>query len=208
MLYENADPFVMREPSGSLDVSEASYAAVDDRVVRVTGSRFTEAPYTVKLEGAGRTGYQTLAIAGIRDPDVLSSIDLWVSTLEEFVGGKIADLLGLGPDDYHLEIRCYGWNAVLGDTDPDTTTAPREVGAMMLATAETQETATKIVKVANPYLLHMPLPHMTSLPSFAFMASPAEIERGPIYEFLLQHVVSVETPDELFRTSISSAGER
>jgi hypothetical protein len=160
----------------------------------------------VKLEGAGRTGYQTLAIAGIRDPDVLSSIDLWVSTLEEFVGAKIGDVLGLGPDDYHLEIRCYGWNAVLGHIDPDTTTPPREVGAMLLVTAEAQETATKIVKLANPYLLHMPLPHMTALPSFAFMASPAEIERGPIYEFLLQHVVSVETPDELFRTSISAGG--
>src|SRR6185295_12544631 len=117
------------------------------------------------------------------------------------------DLLGLRPDLYHLELRCYGWNAVLGDLDPDTTTPPREVGVMLLATAATQETATKIVKLANPYLLHMPLARMTHLPSYAFMASPAEIERGPIYEFLLQHVISVETPDELFRTTIEEIGK-
>jgi hypothetical protein len=208
MLYENADPFVMREPSGWLDVAGAAYTAVDDRIVHVTGSAFTDAPYTVKLEGAGRAGYQTLAIAGIRDPEVLSAIDLWASTLEQFVKQKVGDLFGLGPADYHLEIRCYGWNAVLGDADPDTATPAREVGAMLLVTAETQETATKIVKLANPYLLHMPLPHMNHLPSYAFMASPAEIERGPIYEFLLQHALSVDSPHELFRSTTTWTGKR
>jgi hypothetical protein len=206
MLYENADPFVLREPSGSLDVSEAVYTAVDDRVVRVTGSKFVDAPYTVKLEGAGRAGYQTLAIAGIRDPEVLSEIDAWASSLRGFLEHKVGDLLGLTPDDYHLELRCYGWNAVLGELDPDTTTPPREVGVMLLVTADTQETATKIVKIANPYLLHMPLAHMSHLPSYAFMASPAEIERGPIYEFHLQHAMSVDAPDELFRTALSEIG--
>ncbi|MDQ1449877.1 MAG: hypothetical protein QOC79_2848, partial [Actinomycetota bacterium] len=206
MLYENVDPFVMREPSGSLDVSEAVYAAVDERIVRVTGSSFFDDQYTVKLEGAGRAGYQTLAIAGIRDPEILSAIDEWYATLHGFLDGKIGDLLGLTPDDYHLEIRCYGWNAVLGDIDPDTTTPPREVGAMLLVTADTQATATKIVKLANPYLLHMPIAHIDHLPTYAFMASPAEIERGPIYEFLLQHVISVDAPDELFRTTLKEIG--
>ena len=203
MLYENSDPFVMREPPGSLDVSGASYTAIDERTVRVAGSAFIDAPYTVKLEGAGRAGYQTLAMAGIRDPEVLGAIDQWASTLRGFLKQKVGDLLGLTPDAYHLELRCYGWNAVLGDIDPDSTTPPREVGAMLLVTAATQETATKIVKLANPYLLHMPLPQMTHLPSYAFMASPAEIERGPIYEFFLQHAMSVDAPDELFRTSIN-----
>jgi len=206
MLYENADPFVMREPSGSLDVADATYTALNDRKVRVTGSAFRDAPYTVKLEGAGLAGYQTLAIAGIRDPEVLAEIDLWTATLEQFVHHKVDDVLGVAPDDYSLELRCYGWNAVLGEADPDTTTPPREVGAMLLVTAATQATATKIVKLANPYLLHMPLPHMNHLPSYAFMTSPAEIERGPIYEFLLQHLMSVGTPDELFRTTTTQTG--
>jgi hypothetical protein len=135
-----------------------------------------------------------------------AAIDQWVTTLQRFLNMKIADLLGLAPDDYHLEIRCYGWNAVLGDTDPDTTTPPREVGALLLVTADSQETAMTIVKLANPYLLHMPLPHMDHLPSYAFATSPAEIKRGPIHEFLLQHVVSVATPDELFRTITNWAG--
>ena len=38
MIYENANPNTMREPSGTLDVSQAMYEALDDRRVRVTGS--------------------------------------------------------------------------------------------------------------------------------------------------------------------------
>ena len=119
MIYENANPFVMRELSGTLDVSESVYTAVNDRCVRVTGSTFTEQPYTIKLEGAGVVGYQTLAIAGIRDPEVLGAIELWTSTLRGFLTAKVGDVLGLAVDDYELEIRCCGWNAVVGDLDPD-----------------------------------------------------------------------------------------
>ena len=52
----------------------------------------------------------------------------------------------------------------------------------------------------------MPIAHMDHLPTYAFMASPAEIERGPIYEFALQHAISVEAPDELFRTTLKEIG--
>ncbi len=48
---------------------------------------------------------------------------------------------------------------------------------MLLVAANDQATATRAVKVAIRYLLHMPLPDMEHLPSFAVMASPAEIER-------------------------------
>jgi hypothetical protein len=79
---------------------------------------------------------------------------------------------------------------------------------VLLVTAPDQATATRIVKLANPYLLHMPLPHMEHLPSFAFMSSPAEIERGPLYEFLLNHVVHLDRPNELCRTTITKVGAR
>ena len=38
------------------------------------------------------------------------------------------------------------------------------------------------------------------LPSYAFPFSPAEIERGQVFEFFLNHVVEVTSPDELVRT--------
>ena len=161
----------------------------------------------MKLEGSGLIGYQSLAIAGIRDPEVLAEIDLWAKGLQALVASKARNLMGLTEEDCRIEIRCYGWNAVLGDRDPDPT-PPREVGAMLLVTANDQATATKVVKLANPYLLHMPLPHQEHLPSFAFMASPAEIERGPLYEFLLNHVVHLDSPRDLSRTVMTEVGAR
>jgi hypothetical protein len=75
------------------------------------------------------------------------------------------------------------------------------VGEERLERCGDQDTATKIAKYANPYLLHMPLPGMDHLPSFAFMSSPAEIPRGPVYEFMLQHAVALESPFDLVRSS-------
>ena len=77
---------------------------------------------------------------------------------------------------------------------------------MLIVTAADQATATKVVKLANPYLLHMPLPGMDHLPSFAFLSSPAEIPRGPLYEFLLQHVVAADVAGDLSRTEITEVG--
>lgn len=202
MLYENADPNTMREPTGTLDVTEAVYTQVDARRVQVTGSRFRPEPSTMKLEGAGLVGYQSLAIAGIREPAILAEIDVWAKGLRDFVAAKASALMGLDDHDCRIEVRCYGWNAVLGDRDPDPR-PPREVGAMLCVTAPDQQTATRVVKLANPYLLHMPLPHMEHLPSFAFMASPAEIERGPLYEFLLNHVIELDSPTDLSRTVVT-----
>ena len=39
------------------------------------------------------------------------------------------------------------------------------------------------------------------MPSYAFIFSPAEMERGAIYEFKLYHTVSVKDPLELVRFS-------
>jgi hypothetical protein len=205
MIYENADPYLMREPSGTLDVRGATYTALDERRVRVTGSAFVPQPPTTKLEGSGVIGHRSFALAGIRDPEVLASIDVWSAGLEAFVTAKVRDVLGLDDTQVCVEVRCYGWNAVLGELDPDPG-PPREVGAVLVATAADQATATKVVKLANPYLLHMPLPGMDHLPSFAFISSPAEVELGPLYEFLLQHVVAVESEGDLFRTEISEVG--
>jgi hypothetical protein len=53
----------------------------------------------------------------------------------------------------------------------------------------------------------MPLNREQPLPSYAFPFSPAEIERGAVHEFLLNHVVQVNDPLELVRTEFVDAGE-
>ncbi|MBX9391467.1 acyclic terpene utilization AtuA family protein [Streptomonospora nanhaiensis] len=205
MLYETADPFRMREPAGTIDVTRATYRALDERTVRVEGSEFEPAAqHTVKLEGARISGYETMSFTAIRDPRITAGIEEWAALLLRVLGDRVRATLDLGPDDYAVDIRLYGHNAVLKEREPDTGPA-REVGVMLLVHAADQATATAVAKVANPLLLHLPAAGMSYLPSTAFPFSPAETERGPAYEFVLNHVVDVADPAELFRTEYRKA---
>ena len=201
MLYENADPYVMREPAGVLDTTHATYTALDDRRVRVEGSLFTPAPHTIKLEGSAVAGYTTMSLVGVRDPEVLAGIDSWLADLEAAIEWRAAEVLDLRAPDYDVDIRAYGHNAVLGAREPDGS-PPREVGVVLLVRAEDQATATAVAKVANPLMLHLPPRGMGHMPSFAFGASPAEVECGASYEFVLNHVLAVDTPTAAFRTEM------
>jgi acyclic terpene utilization AtuA family protein len=202
MLYETANPFTMREPAGTIEVSDARYTAIDDRTVRVEGSRFEPAAqYTVKLEGAAVTGYETVSFVGIRDPRILASIDEWAQFLEKILIERVARVLDLHSGSWDADLRLYGYNAILGDLEPEPPT-PREVGVMLVVSAPDQRTATAISQIANPLLLHLPVPDMTYLPSLAFATSPAHLDRGAAYEFVLNHAVDVATPAELFRLEL------
>jgi len=200
MLYETVDPYQMREPAGTIVVTDSTYAALDERRVRVEGSRFEPAEqHTIKLEGARRTGYETVSFVGIRDPHIVANIDAWADLLREVVIGRVGQTLGLTANDYAFDIRLYGHNAILENLDPDRGLA-HEIGVMLVVSATDQTTATAVAKLANPLLLHLPLPDMDHLPSFAFATSPAEMERGAAYEFVLNHVVEVDSPTAMFRT--------
>ncbi|WP_434443927.1 acyclic terpene utilization AtuA family protein [Lentzea sp. E54] len=199
MLYETVNPFRMREPAGELDVTAATYTALDDRRVRVEGSLFHPAgQHTVKLEGARVTGYETMSFTAIRDEHILANIEEWTDLFVKVFTGRVAQTLGLGTADYSFDLRRYGYDAVLGTLDP-AARPPREIGVMLLVRAATQELATAVAKVANPLMLHLPTPDMAYLPSLAFATSPAETERGPVHEFVLNHVVDTRTPTEMFR---------
>jgi acyclic terpene utilization AtuA family protein len=203
MLYETVNPFEMREPDGTIDVRDATYVALDERTVRVEGSRFRRAEqHTVKLEGARVAGFETMSFTAIRDPLILADIDAWAELMRSMLTLWVKDKLGIDEDEYAFDLRLYGHNAVLGDLEPSTDTPPREVGVMLLVNAVDQATATAVAKVANPLMLHLPTHDMDYLPSLAFATSPAEIERGPAYEFVLNHVVDTADPCDMFRIEL------
>jgi hypothetical protein len=202
MLYETVNPFQMREPAGTLDVRQATYVALDDRRVRVEGAQFHHADqHTIKLEGARIAGYETMSFTAIRDPLILADIDAWADLMCTVIRKRVGETLRLADDEYAFDLRLYGHNAVLEDLEPESG-APREVGVMLLVNAPDQATATAVAKVANPLMLHLPAPAMDYLPSLAFATSPAEVERGAAYEFVLNHVVDSVTPTDMFRIEI------
>lgn len=173
MLYENTDPFLLTEPGGVLDVSAARYEALDARRVRVAGSVFDVKPYTMKLEGAALGPYQTLMWVGIADPDVLEKVDLFVQTLHAALVGRVERVMGLSRETFDISLRPYGWNAVSGLPAPAGAAPPREIGLMFVATAETQDLATRIARTCNPYFFHFPVRREKELPSYGFRFSPA-----------------------------------
>jgi hypothetical protein len=207
MLYENSDPFRLVEPGGVLDVTEARYAAIDARTVRVTGSRFEPAPYTLKLEGAGGGPFQTLMLVGIADPAVLADVGGFVGRLQHALVQRMRRTMGADAEGVSISLRPYGWNAVSG-RPPLTDAPPPEIGLLFVATAPTQALATEAAKACNPFFFHFPVAEGRELPSYAFPFSPAEIERGQVFEFHLNHVVET-TPSELVRTRwVDLAAER
>jgi hypothetical protein len=203
MLYENANPFRLREPSGTLDTTEATYTSLGGGRVRVEGSRFEPAEQvTIKLEGSALRGYQTISLAGIRDPEIIAALDVWTGAFLEELRRRIDKVLELEPNSYQVELRCYGADAVLGPAETERE-LKHEIAAILKVRANDQETATAVAKLANPLMLHMPLPGMSHLPTYALLTSPAEIEIGPTYEFVLNHVVAVDSETELFRTTFT-----
>ena len=101
MLYETVSPYTMREPGGTIEVAGARYTAIDERTVRVEGSRFEPADqYTVKLEGAAVSGYETVSFTGIRDPQILRSIDEWAEVFTKALTDRVEAVLDLAPGSW------------------------------------------------------------------------------------------------------------
>jgi hypothetical protein len=205
MLYENSDPFVLFEPGGHLDVTAARYTAIDDRRVRVTGSKWLPGRYTVKLEGAAIAGYQTTILAVLRDAHYVANARKWVDQLHGFLTQTIAQRMGLAPDDYTLEFRLIGIDAALGAME-NRNGDPVEVGVLGLITAATPALSSEIGKLINPFVLHYPLTKGEELPTFAFPYSPAQSERGALYEFALNHVMELDDPMQAFRLVVNEVG--
>lgn len=206
MLYENADPYELTEPGVVLDVRQARYEALDDRKVRVTGSRHRDMPYTMKLEGSGAIGFRTMIFTGFAEPKIMAELDEYLGRLRAHLERGIEGTLGYARSDYHLEMRAYGAHALAPPGAGGHGAPPREVGLMTLVTASEQAVATEIAKFCNPFLLHYPQHIDSPLPSYAFPFSPAEVELGELYEFKLNHVVALASPHELSRTEFQTLG--
>lgn len=205
--YENGDPYLHVESSGTLDLTDSVYEAVDDVTVRVTGSAFRHGEaYTVKLEGAECVGYQSVVIGGIRDPFFIRQFDSWLDGVKKKIHTSVSEILRLAEKDYRLDFHAYGRNAVMGALESDES-LPREIGLVLNVTAQTQALATKIAEISRQPLLHHPIPEWSgSITSIAFLHNPVPLDRGAVYRFCLNHVAIPRTQEEMFRTRFLDIG--
>ncbi len=204
MLYENSDPFILHEPGGHLDVTNAKYVALDKSRVRVTGSNWMPSDtYAVKLEGARIAGYQSVSLAILRDARYVKNAQAWADDVKQKCEQKVRDRLGV--EDFNIELRLLGQDASFGALE-QRSSEPIEIGVMGIVTTPDPARTEEIGKLLDPYLLHHPLTQEEEQPTFAFPFSPAAIQRGAIYEFCLNHTISLDNPMDAFRLEVTDIG--
>jgi len=207
-LYEASSPFELHEPSGTLDLTNCRYESVDTRRVKVTGSAFHETSrYSIKLEGVRLAGYSCYFIGGIRDPFLLRQLESWQSNLEAALHRRFQELHGPHvAQKYQLVIRRYGVDGVMGQQEPDPRVS-NEIGLMLEVIADSQDLAFGLTKTAAHFALHYPIDEWTGLIStLAFPHSPPEVNRGPVYEFTIDHAVEPNDPMEMFTINYIDVG--
>ena len=202
MLYENADPYILHEPGGYMDVTYSNYYNIDNKKVRVEGAKWhSSKKYSVKLEGAKIAGYQASLLVLLRDKHYVVNVKKWTDKLSKFLKKEIYERMDIDTSEYSLEFRHIGLNSILGELEKNIR-SPVEVGVLCLITSKNQ-LSTEIAKLINPFLLHFPLSSNEELPTFAFPFSPVHSDRGCVYEFALNHILELDNPMDAFQIEIS-----
>jgi hypothetical protein len=159
--------------------------------VEVRGSRHERTtPYRLKLEGARRTGFRSISIAGTRDPVMIAGIDGILEAVRKQVqamsGGKTR-----GTVHFHV----YGRDGVMGPTEPVKKTASHELGIVIESVSPTQEEADTLTSVTRSTLLHYGYPgRIATAGNLAFPFSPSDIRAGEVYEFSIYHLLDTDDP--------------
>ncbi len=191
-LYEKSDPYELPGPGGSLDLRGTTYSDVGMGKVRVTGTRFVPAPYTIKLEGARRVGYRTVSIAGVRDPILIGQIGQVLETVRKQV-------LDSTRSDARVLFHVYGKDGVMGDLEPRRGETGHEIGLVIEAIHRDQAEADSVCSLVRSTLLHFGYPgRISTAGNLALLYSPSDIPCGEVYEFSVYHLMRVDDPTSLF----------
>jgi len=195
-LYERENPYDQAGPGHRLDLSHCTFEQISDREVRVGGSRFIEADdYWVKLEGARMVGYRSICIAGIRCPSMIKQID---ALLEDT---KAKALAYFDSPTLKIEFQVYGRDGVMRELEPEPEKKGKELGLVIEAIDQTQESANAVAHSLSGTLLHCSFPgQFNTAGNLAFPYSPSEIDAGPVYDFSAYHLMKVQSATEHFKT--------
>ena len=196
-LYEREDPFSQRGPGGTLDLTQTQVEQIDERRVRVSGTRYeAHDRYLVKLEGARRTGARAISIAGVRCPTMIARIDEVLAEARRRTERYFEDV-GVSAADYQLEFHTYGRDGVMKELEPNRDRSAHELGLVAEAVAGTAELAKAVCHHVAGALLHLDYPgQFNNAGNLAFLYSPSEIVVGDVYEFSVYHLMEVADPLE------------
>jgi hypothetical protein len=195
-LYERGDPCLQPGPGGMNDLTNAVFTQVDERRVKVSGSRFVpDRRYRVKLEGAEKLGYRSIVLVGIRDPFMIEALDALFADVRD----RAETRFGLAAKGVQLNFSVYGRNAVMGPLEPVTGAHPHEVALLIDAVAPEQELATGVAMFVRGTLQHASYPGIRNTAgNMAYPFSPFGVPLGPAYRFAVYHLMPLDDPCECF----------
>src|SRR5262245_43531683 len=201
-LYEQADPYEVREPSGRANLRHVTYRAIDDRRTRVEGAIFEPAErLSLKLEGASKLGYRALLIAGAADPQFIDRREAIFAAVSRIVRDLVCEDAA---EDYRLGFRLYGVDGVRSWAEP-LAHVPREAFVLGECIAPTPERAEEVIRTTKQYLLHHGYEgRLSTAGNLAFPFTPPEVMIGPAYRFNVFHVMDVDDMARLFPVEVET----
>lgn len=190
-LYEQANPFEVEEPTGTLRLDLARYEALDEHRTRVSGAAFVpRAHATLKIEGAARVGARALLIAGAADP-------VLIGQLPEVLAAVEAKVRALVPGEWSVFPHLYGQGAVRPLAPAQRSN--HEVGLVLEFIAPEAPLARAAAGVFKQNLLHHGYPgRLSTAGNLAFAFTPSEIDAHEAYRFMLYHVMHDAPLEQIF----------
>ena len=201
-LYEQADPYEIREPSGRADLRHVSYRALDHRRTRVEGATFEPAEQaTLKLEGAQMIGHRALLLAGAADPKFIARHEEIFAQVTRVVRDLVCEDTA---EDYRLGFRLFGVDGVRAWPEPPAH-LPREAFVMGECIAPTPQRAEEVVRTAKQYLLHHGYEgRLATAGNLAFPFTPPEVTIGEAYRFNVFHLMEVDDMARMFPVEVEN----
>jgi len=190
-LYEQADPWTVEEPEGTLDLHLAKYVALDGHRTQVSGAQFVERELsTLKVEGAAYEGARAVMLAGVADPTMISVMPHALNEVCE----RVRSLL---PGAWTMVPHLYGQGAVRPLLAFQQ--SQHEMGLVIEFLAPDATTAKTVAAVFKQNLLHFGFPgRLTTGGNLAFAFTPSEIDANDCYRFVLYHLLVGVKPEDVF----------
>lgn len=208
MIYEVEHPYLQEEPGGTQDFSAMHVEPIDERAVRVVGSRYLRRPKpTLKLEGSAPVGFRSFLVGGTRDPWLITQVG-------EFVAGvtkEVESVLGSLGDGSQIDWKVYGRDAVMGSMEPTPTVeGAHELGFFVQVLAPTQERAHDVCQFVEARMIGFSVKGTkTRTANIAFPTSPLIHDDGPVYRFDVYHILDLDGSEDyaqLFPVEIVRVG--
>jgi hypothetical protein len=202
-LYERLNPYRLPVPGGVIDLHGASFDAHTDRICRVAGATWEPAErYAVKLEGSAFVGHRAIFVFGLRDPLSIANID----KMCDGIAAEVANRYGpSGEGRYHLGFHVYGRDAILGEREPSPVITSHEICVVIDVVAPDREDAIQVAKLAKYCSLRVHYPgKLGTAGGCAMLSDEVLMSETPGYEWVLDHLLTLQDPLELFPSEIGT----